>query len=297
MAQVSDNTAYILITVVTYHEDARNTGSVKRIYDEDHLQKEATRLERYIIGIETTSALLQEPPTLSLSYTMFYELQKWVKSRVSKMLWIAGPTDSNFRYPSTMSNAAASMVQLFTLTGLVVIYHFCELPEISAPINNLSREELGLISLVCSLIRQLIIAAGPQFESSLDFSRERFAQLNSSMEGFKEALQLLKDLVDLCPAYIVCIIDGIDNIDYDKGREGCRTLLKALRELMALEVNDAGEGRVFKVLFTTASRPGMLMRDLKDDEMLLEDEGGDSLELAQVSPGRTAIARLTEDIS
>lgn len=284
-------------SVVTYQEDALDTGSVKHIYDQVHLQSEASRLERYIIGVGTTSTLLEKTPALSLSYTMFHELQEWVKSTVSRMLWITGPTDTVLRYPSTMSSAAASLVQLFTQTRLIVIYHFCELPEISAPVDELSREESGLISLVYSLIRQLVIAAGPQFESSVDFSRERFAQLDRTMEGFKAALQLLKDLAALCPAYIICVIDGIDQIDYSKGQEGCKMLLQTLRELMTVEANDAEGGRVFKVLFTTASRPAILMRNLRDDEMLLEDERADSYELSQFSPGRTAVAELTEGIN
>lgn len=257
--------------VVTDLQNALNTGSVKRIYDHDHLQIEASKLERFIIGVGTTSTLLEEPPALSLSYTMFHELQVWMKSTVSRMLWIGGSTHTDFQYPSAMSNAAASIVQLVTQAGPIVIYHFCEIPQISASVDGISREEIGLISMVYSLIRQLIIAAGPQFESSLDFSRERFAQLNGTLEGFKEALQLLKDLADPCPAYIICIIDGIDNIDYGKGQEGCRMLLETLRDLMILKANDAGEGRVFKVLFTTASRPGLLMQNLKANEMLLED--------------------------
>lgn len=142
------------------------------------------------------------------------------------------------------------------------------------------------------MVRQLVIAVGPPIESPLVFSQK----LDGTVESLEEALRLVQDLAKLCPPYVVCVIDGIDELDYGKGQEGCRMLLEALRELMDVEANDDGDERMFKVLFTTASQPGTLLQNLAVSEMLLEDEGVSSLELMELGPGRTPFAELSDDI-
>jgi hypothetical protein len=48
-----------------------------------------------------------------------------------------------------------------------------------------------------------------RFESRVDFSRGRFQAPDSSAQNFLVALSLFKDLLDMVPWLLFCIMDGL----------------------------------------------------------------------------------------
>ena len=192
---------------------------------------------------------------------MFHRLQTLILSPSSAAFWLIGPPDT--RYPSSMSTAAAGIISILSQAEPQLIFHFCSLPTIEKP--EMSKEESGLVSLLYSLITQLIFSLKPQFESTIDLNHDRFANLDGTMTTWAAALRLFEDLVSLSAPYIICIIDGIEWMDYRRGSARCVELLAALRKIMT-----GKENRVFKILFTTAGTSKTLMDTLSSEDIYQE---------------------------
>jgi hypothetical protein len=255
-------------------------------YNRDILMSECTALQDFIIVNDLVESMLKEPQTRSLSNVMFHRLQTFILSERSESLWLLGQSD--IRYPSGMSGAAACIVSVLSQGVPQLIYHFCALEGDGrqASSNSLSDEESGLISLVYSLITQLVYALKPRFESPIDFQHHRFSKLDGSMATFTDALKLFEDLVQISLPYIICVIDGMQWLDYGRGSSRCEEFLASIRNVMMKrrrgrlmneeeeeEENKTESNGIFKILFTTAGNSTTLMNVL-DAEDIFEDNDG-----------------------
>ena len=220
-------------------------------------------MQRSILDRELLSSILADPQPHSLSNSMFDRLQRLILSPNSASLWLVGPDDT--QYPSTMSNAAACIISVLSQAEPQLIFHFCTIPALQKA--GMSKEESGLISLLYSLITQLVFSLKPHFESAIELQHDRFASLDGTMTTWPLALKLFKDLVSLSTPYIICVIDGMEWIDYGDGTARCVELWNSLCELMT-----GRDNRVFKLLFTTTGKSGTLMDVLTVEEIYQESD-------------------------
>ena len=246
------------------------------------------------MGEELTASLLDEPPALAISTAIFSRLESWISATQSERLCVAGPSEN--RYPSKLSTMAASVLRLLSQADPLVIFYFCELPRKEDLEQGETRETGGLLSLLYSLICQLIYKFESTIESEKDLSQSRFESLDGTMKTWSEALHLFRDLVTLSSPYIICLIDGIERLDYRDGETGFEELLDIMETIMKNDENEeeGAESRVFKLLFTTAGKSGTLLRNLSRQEMLIEDERRGSFDLGRCAPGRRALGGLVD---
>lgn len=245
---------------------------------------EIRTLQHFIIENDGIETMLEESQTRSLSNLMFHRLQSFILSERSESLWLYGQHDT--RYPSGMSAAAACMISVLSQGEPQLIYHFCALEtNEQGSSESLCQEESGLISLVYSLITQLVFALKPRFESTLDLRHERFSKLDGTITTFIDALKLFEDLVLISLPYIICVIDGIEWLDYGQGSWGCEEFLASIENVMMMtrkkrlmneeeeEDNKTDNNQIFKILFTTTGNSRTLM-DLLDVEDIFQDNDG-----------------------
>ena len=247
-------------------------------------------LSDHVFGEDVIESLLNIPPAVALPNEMFTRLRDWISSDKSEILWVAGPDDHC--YPSKMSAIAATMVKLFAEAKPMVIFHFCDLPNLRTIPDGKSIEGIGLISMVYSMIQQLIEHLPPQFDASNDFGLNRFTPLDGNISTLDDALELFRDLITLCLPYIVFIVDGIERLDYRKGQQGCKEFVNTLRQLKTMKPLDDDLQCVYKVLFTTAGKPGTLMQTLECREILLQNERRGSLNIDRIELGTAAFSEL-----
>lgn len=237
------------------------------IYDRGILISETAALHRFIVDDKSVNSMLNEPQARSLSNMMFHRLQMFVLSKRPSSLWLSGPLDN--RYPSDMSNAAACIIAVLSQAEPQLIFHFCALPSVEQ--KGMTEEESGLVSLIYSLILQLVISLKPIFESTTNFTHERLTRLDGSMKTFPEALKLFEDLILVSSPYIICVIDGIERIDYSRGSPRCKKLLTTMQKTMNAGSNN-GNDRIFKILFTTAGNSDTLTNSLQAEDIVQDNE-------------------------
>ena len=93
------------------------------------------------------------------------------------------------------------------------------------------------------------------------------------MTTFTDALTLFEDLVSISSPYIICVIDGIEWIDYGRGSPRFQEFLTSILTVMGGRTNEEGNSSVFKLLFTTAGNSRTLIETLEAKD-ILEDSGG-----------------------
>lgn len=79
------------------------------------------------------------------------------------------------------------------------------------------------------MIHQLILPLGPDADASIDFSAERISLLESPHGNWKEVISFLKDLLALSPGILLCVTDGIDDLDYGRRQSLCADILALMR--------------------------------------------------------------------
>lgn len=278
------------MSATTSYQPTSADDRIEGTYKKETLQIYSEKLSDHVFGQGTLVSLLDVPQVVALPNEMFARLREWMSSNQSEILWVAGPSDHC--RPSNVSPVAATMVKLFAEAKPMVVFNFCDLPRPRTIDDGKSVEEIGLISMVYSMIQQLIEHVPPEFDSSNDFGLKRFTPLNGDVSTLDAALELFGDLIRLCLPYIVFIIDGIQWLDYRKGQKGCKEFVNTLRQLKTMKPPDNDPQCVYKVLFTTAGNPSCLMQTLDCREILLQDELIESLNINCIEPGTADISEL-----
>ncbi|KAK0514347.1 hypothetical protein JMJ35_002964 [Cladonia borealis] len=258
----------------TSYQPGSVSDSIEGEYEKETLQMYGKMLDDHVFRQVTIESLLDVPQPGTFSKGGFARLRDWASSGKSGILWVVGPNDN--RYPSKMSANVAEMVKLFQP---MPVFHFCELPNPRTTQDGKSVEEIGLVSMVYSIIQQLIEYLPPQNYTSKDFSLNRFTSLDGTVSTLNAALELMRDLMSVCLPWVIFIVDGIERLDYGQGQQGCEEFVKTLRQLTTTKPRDGEPQRIYKVLFTTSEKPGALMRTLDVKEILLQDEGSGAFDL------------------
>lgn len=206
----------------------------------------------------------------SISPVTVHRLQSWLKEKESATLWLSMPNGSESS--SDSSNTAATIVKAISntpsLTQLQLIFHFCELPAYELKLKDVGRHEAGVISLLYSLIVQLIHMLPPEVTCSKNLQEARFQKLDGTMRSWSDAVSLFEDLLALSLPYTFCIISGFEVLDYDDGVKSCREFALKMRQA----VTSCGLHRALKVLFVTAGAVQSLSSLMQQSEVYCERE-------------------------
>ncbi|OQO11119.1 hypothetical protein B0A48_05374 [Cryoendolithus antarcticus] len=223
-------------------------------------------LEEYILyhdirGPHETS------PSVSVDTEVSIRLQNFITDADEKLLGIAGPPHLDQEGMSTMTKVAVSFVDFAEKTRLPVVSYFCQLPEGSERQSGMGREVQELISLVYSLIRQLIQWLPLRPQDPINLSIANLEQLDGTDGSLNLALDIVRNLMAEIDTILFVVIDGLqwlDDHDTDK------PLTRFIETLLNIS---EPENRI-KVLLTTTGKSRALLDVLPDEQYLLADEGG-----------------------
>ncbi|KFY83512.1 hypothetical protein V498_08018 [Pseudogymnoascus sp. VKM F-4517 (FW-2822)] len=247
-------------------------STIMRPYERDNVILGSSHLLDYFSPIQLQSPH-QSPIVgpISLNTIAASRLKEWTTSTSpgSQLISIVGRRPKGLE-PPPMSVLAATSVGFAVSAKLPVISYFISL----VPNEELQachpREVQALISLTYALVRQLIEQLPVQFSSVFDFSEERLALLDGTLASWSDAVSLLKDLVQVVPKPLFCIVDGFQVLDDQSTDE---LLVELVEVLKGGNGNDTG-GEKLKVLITTTGRSRALMKVLEPNNILLADQDG-----------------------
>jgi hypothetical protein len=252
---------------ILQQQSGRAAGGARTLmHQRDTILEASKGLEKFIIG-NSVDLLNTLPPASFASVPVATKLREWLSSRISTFLWIRGPPMSH--YPSALSALSGSLINAALESKIPILFHFCEPAKSFDLADGFNAEEAGVVSLVYSLIRQLILLLEPDIDSSIDFSAERLSLLESPLGNWKEVISFLNDLLALSPGILLCIIDGIDDLDYGRGQSLCADILAMMRRREAVSERS---GLILKTLFTTTSYAKALDDGLGLDEVVIDRE-------------------------
>jgi hypothetical protein len=136
-----------------------------RKYRRSDIWASSKGLENFIHG--NSVDLLNTLPSSSFASTpVAMKLREWLQSQTSTVLWIQGPPMSH--YPTGLSELAGSLITAASASKAPIMFHFCEPLKLGEGTSGLSVEEAGLISLVYSFIRQLILLLDSEVSTEIN---------------------------------------------------------------------------------------------------------------------------------
>jgi hypothetical protein len=106
---------------------------------------------------------------------------------------------------------------------------------------------------------QILAISGPEFECTKVFSQVRFHQLDGTADTWDDATALFRDIRELLPGRIFCVIDGFQWLDDKSTAKHLVEFVEILRQSR------------LKVLFTTNSHSRCLLGCLSQSELLILD--------------------------
>ena len=240
--------------------DPSDQDSTTEAFTFTEIEKRSRNLGTAEIGF--TDGTLQSPQMTSSKAHL--ALQEWLSAPESRVLWIYG--SSNTSKPSDLSSTSAFVVSTIQNAKFPLIAHQCQ--------NSGSTMDT-LISMVYSIVIQLIRILPEEFSTDIDLSPRRFGRLDRSVESLRRVLFFMDDLLKLAPRLLVVVIDGIqlceDGLEQDS-KDGTGMLLNFFREILANDGND----RVLKTLCTTDGVCENLRLNLEPQEQLdvMSETGG-----------------------
>ena len=166
-------------------------------------------------------------------------LQDWLSASDSRVLWIYGSSHTNT--PSDLSSTSASVVSTINQAKLPLIAYQCQ---------NSGSSMDTLISMVYSVVIQLIWLLPEEFSTNIDLSHGRLSFFDRSVERLCHVIFFMEDLLTLAPRLLIVVIDGIqlceDGLGLDDER-GTAIYLNCFRQIL----KNGGNDRIMKTLFTT----------------------------------------------
>lgn len=158
--------------------------------------------------------------------------------------------DDSWATMNVATSVGASVLNLAELAGIPVMSYFCAVdhPDDVEPRDHNSPEVEAMLAVAFSPLRQMAKLAMPrgsfrEVDTMVDLSRRRFTKLDGILDEWTNLVDLLRDLVPLCPESVVVVLAGLERADRDELIEELAGLLRDSR---------------FKVLFTTSGPcPGL----------------------------------------
>lgn len=155
-------------------------------------------------------------------------------------------------------SAVLSVISLAVQANAPFISYICQRPYRTLINVSQDSENAGVLSVVYSLILQLLHFRPPG--DKVKFDRDMLAKLRGNMLGWNKVLELLRGLLEHTPAVRYCIIHGLNELENGEGAVKCKDLLNVLF------ANAHRPESPFSMLFTTSGASEMLnsVIDYKD---------------------------------
>ena len=207
------------------------------------------RLEQYIFGIDGL-ALAQDGRPLLAAPDVVYRLGSWMSDGAmrSLKLWLEFLFEIG---EDTSARMTAVRVTFIAATANApFISYICEVPNSTEISQTSSTAKLGLLSMIYSLIRQLL-----RFRPTSDAFSIKTAtldMLDGGVENWNVALETLESLLQHTPVLRYCIIHGLNDLEIDNGDQSCKEFLKVLCS------HCAKSSSPFSLLFTTSGQSRVL---------------------------------------
>lgn len=214
-------------------------------------------------------------------------LQEWTVTAESQSqsLCIIGPYQ--LEEQSTISMIAAKYAASAIEAKLPAISYFCELPRNGIPSDSTPEAE-ALVSLAYSLVRQLIELLPSVFESAAQLHSQRFEVLDGTLGSWDHVVGILKDLLDLSPPVLFCVIDGLEILEDQRTRQPLADFIDALHGHDGNRDDTQVSKRKLKSLFTTAGRSRCLLDYLTEEELVFAEKPSTGRNPGKQASGRRA---------
>lgn len=246
-----------------------STKTSRRRILKSQLQSDSQGLQDWFDNDDQLSPFLPDL-RLSIRGDDASSLVNWIRMPRSQVVGISGPPIIGV--PGRMTLISACYASLARKKGIPVVSHFCAR-------SRRPTQELGLIALVYSLIRQLIELAPAWLDcnSTWDLSGDRFRQLGGTMASWKEALTILDTLLVFAPPILFCVIDELNLLEDTTTEEYVQSFVKVLkthtsrrRGSIVDQQDMSPRGGLLKVLFTSAG-PSNSLQALGEQLIVITD--------------------------
>ncbi|KAI1155265.1 hypothetical protein F4825DRAFT_68629 [Nemania diffusa] len=274
------HSSYLAIEPASRIQDVTTPTGITRASARAHVPA----LEPFIVGDEG-SRLLGAGSFWVAEEEVLPKLRAWmVGDKAPRTLWISSPYD--IAGMTSARAAALAVVAAAWQAETPIISHFCQRPKPNEVRAGTGVEQMGLIGLVYSLIRQLLQFSAA--EDVLDVSAESLTSLDGGNESWDAGLTALRALLDHTPVLMYCVIDGLNDLEWGGGSSRCGQVLEVLL------ARQRRAGTVFNILITTAGQSRVLPSyvELKDRHMATRGARevarfGRRIELQDIEHGRT----------
>jgi hypothetical protein len=206
------------------------------------------------------------------------------------MLWVMGHPERKF--PNSTSSIAASIINSAGECKIPVVFVFCSWPG--------EDDEKAIITMLYSLIRQIINSLPSDIDTPINLSRTHFQKLDGTIGTWYEGLSILSELLLHTPSLLLTVIDGIEHLDYlNIGQQYIGSILGLLQNHVSnTRKRNIEVMKTSKVLFTTAGNCASLNE--VDDQMLTiakASEHRGKHNRGKAGPGRAELPSLGDGIT
>lgn len=171
-------------------------------------------------------ALAQEKRALLADMNVINRLGRWIQEATdkSRKLWVDFPFE--FQEDTSARMAALGIISIAARANAPFISYICRKPNAAQIPRSQSVEEAGMLSMVYSLILQLL-RFRPQ-DDGFEVDPSVLSRLSEGMGSWKVALDLLISLLEHTLVVRYCIIHGLNDLETGLGQEGCKEFLEVL---------------------------------------------------------------------
>jgi hypothetical protein len=177
---------------------------------------------------------------------IIHKLRAWmIDNSRSRTLWISSPYEPGVAVPSCRAAVMAAIAAAWQAEA-PIISHYCNRPLRKQLRPGMNYEQIGLISLVYSFIRQLL-----QFGNIVDeikTNEDVSSALNGEVSSWGPSLRYLGRLLNKTPVVTFCVIESLNDLESNQGRVWCKQMLDVLKE------RQQQAGVAFNILYSTAGQ-------------------------------------------
>ncbi|KAL1648715.1 hypothetical protein SLS58_001890 [Diplodia intermedia] len=207
------------------------------------------KLDKFIHGTDGI-ALAEEGRILLADPIIVDRLGSWAANAAtrSQKLWLEFPFE--LQEDTSARMAALGIILTAAQADAPFISYIPKRPNEADIPRGQCVEDAGLLSVVFSLIRQLL-RFRPK-DDSFKLQSDTVEQLDGSIKCWKTALSLLGDLLRHTTSLRYCILHGMNEFESEDSEGMCSELVKLL-------VDHSGKGKFpFSILFTTSGQSRIL---------------------------------------
>ncbi|KAI4931506.1 hypothetical protein J4E85_004099 [Alternaria conjuncta] len=181
---------------------------------------------------------------------IIHKLRLWMTDNTkSRTLWISSPFKPGVAVPSCRAAVMATIAAAWQAETPIISYS-CSRPSRNQLRPGMNVEQVGMISLVYGFIRQL--SQFSRVDEEFENHDDDFAALNGEVSSWDASLRLLKMLLRKAPVVTFCVIENLNDLEWNNGGVWCKQLLDVLRECQQ------ETGISFNILYSTTGQSRVL---------------------------------------